>query len=68
MQPSRVGLVLNWRDSLEDDDPVGEVGGHNEIVLHHKSCLFGVQDKPAWQDKLVVTVALVGGASCSLAC
>ena len=31
--------------SLKDDDTVSQVSGHDEVVLHHKRSLLGVQNK-----------------------
>lgn len=33
-------------DSVINDDLVGQVGGHDEVVLHHKGGLLGMQDEP----------------------
>ena len=41
----RAGLGLDGRLSLEDDDPVCQVGGHDEVVLHDEASLLSVQDE-----------------------
>ena len=43
---SRVGGGVDAGISLKHDDPVSQVGGHDEIVLHNKSRLLGVEDEP----------------------
>ena len=41
----RAGRGLDGWLALEDDDAVGQVGGHDEVVLHDESGLFSVQDE-----------------------
>ena len=41
----RAGRGLDGGLALEDDDAVGQVGGHDEVVLHDESGLFSVQDE-----------------------
>ncbi len=40
-----IGFGLNRGLAVEDDDPVCEVGGHDEIVLDDESRLLGVHDE-----------------------
>lgn len=41
----RVGMGVDTRLSVEDDDTVGEVGGHDEIVFDDECGLLGVHDE-----------------------
>lgn len=41
----RVGVRLDTRLAVEDDDTVGEVSSHDEIVLDDKRGLLGVHDE-----------------------
>lgn len=41
-----VGQRVDRRCPLEDDDSVGQICRHDEIVLDDEACLLGVQDKP----------------------
>ena len=34
------------RLALEHDNPVGKIGGHDEVVLNDEGRLLGVEDKP----------------------
>lgn len=43
----RIGDGVHRRRALEHDDPVGQVGGHDEIVLDHEARFLGVQNVPA---------------------
>ena len=47
--PSRppVGLRVDGRRAVEDDDAVGEVRRHDEVVLHHERRLLRVKNEPA---------------------
>lgn len=40
-----VGVSVKTRLSVEDNDPVGEVSGHDEVVLDDKCGLLGVHDE-----------------------
>lgn len=40
-----VGVGVNTRLSVEDNDPVGEVSGHNEVVLDDEGGLLGVHNE-----------------------
>lgn len=40
----------NGRLTLKHDDTVGQVGGHDEIVLDDERSLLGVQDEPAMRE------------------
>lgn len=40
-----VGVGIDTGLTIEDDDTVGEVSGHDEIVLDDKSSLLGVHDE-----------------------
>jgi len=42
----RIGPGRDRWDAVEHDDPVGEVCGHDEIVLYDEGGLFGVEDEP----------------------
>lgn len=44
---SRVSQRLPGGNAIEHDDSVGEVRRHDEVVLHHKRRLLGVEDVPA---------------------
>ncbi len=39
-----IGFAVNRGLSFVDDDAVGQVGGHDEIVLHHECGLLGMQN------------------------
>lgn len=41
----RVGMSIDTRLAVKDNDTVGEVGGHDEVVLHDESSLLGVHDE-----------------------
>ena len=41
-----VGMGIDTRLAVEDDDTVGEIGGHDEIVLDDEGRLLGVHDEP----------------------
>lgn len=41
-----VRYTLNARLALVDDDLVGQVGRHDEVVLDHKGSFLVVQNKP----------------------
>lgn len=41
----RVGTSVDGWLAVEDDDTVGEVGGHDEIVLDDEGGFLGVHDK-----------------------
>ena len=41
----RCGLGSDTRVTLEDDDAVSEVGGHDEVVLDDECGLLGVEDE-----------------------
>jgi hypothetical protein len=41
----RCGSGRHGRPALEYNDPVGEIRGHDEIVLNHEGGLFRVQDE-----------------------
>lgn len=43
----RVGQGVSWRDAVKDNDSVGQVGCHDEVVFYHKRRLLGVEDVPA---------------------
>jgi len=30
---------------MDEDEPVGQVGGHDEVVLHHKGSLLRVHNE-----------------------
>ena len=49
LTPSRppVGLRVDGRRAVEDDDAVGEVRRHDEVVLHHERRLLRVKNEPA---------------------
>lgn len=51
----RVGRSLLGGNPVKHDDSVGQVGRHDEVVLHHECCLLGVEDVPA--NKRRVTTA-----------
>lgn len=51
----RVGWSLLGGKPVKHDDSVGQVGRHDEVVLHHECCLLGVEDVPA--NKRRVTTA-----------
>lgn len=34
---------------MEHNDPVGEVCGHDEIMLNHECCFLRMQDEPAFE-------------------
>jgi len=40
-----VGVGVDARLAVEDDDAVGEIGGHDEIVLDDEGGLLGVHDE-----------------------
>jgi hypothetical protein len=40
-----VGMSINTRLSIKDNDSVSEIGGHDEIVLDDESSLLGVHDE-----------------------
>lgn len=49
----RLGRVrggVHGRFTLEHDDPVGQIGCHDEIVLHHEAGLLGVEDISVWRE------------------
>lgn len=37
---------VDTRSSIEDNDTVSQICGHDEIVLHNESSLFGMQNEP----------------------
>ena len=37
--------VLGWY-TLEDNDTISQVSGHDEIVFYDKTCLLAVHDEP----------------------
>lgn len=41
----RVGSGASRGNTVEHDDAVSQVGGHDEVVLHHKCSLLGVEDE-----------------------
>lgn len=43
----RVGQGVFGRDAIKDNDSVGQVGCHDEVVFYHKRRLLGVEDVPA---------------------
>ena len=43
----RVGGGVLGGDPIEHDDAVRQVGGHDEVVLHHEGRLLGVEDESA---------------------
>jgi len=40
-----VGVRLHRRPSFKDDDAIGQISGHDKVVLDDKSRLLGVQDE-----------------------
>ena len=42
--------AINPSDTIVDNDPIREVGGHDEVVFHHKRGLLGVHDEPMSHD------------------
>lgn len=46
MRVLRVRRGLRGGNAVEHDDPVGQVRGHDEVVLHHKRSLLSVKDVP----------------------
>lgn len=40
-----VGVSIDTRLSVKDNDTIGKIGGHDEIVLDNKGRLFGVHDE-----------------------
>ena len=42
----RVGPGAGRGDPIEDDDSVCQVGGHDEVMLHHKGRLLRMEDVP----------------------
>ena len=40
-----VGMSINTRLAIEDDDAVSKVGGHDKIVLHDESRLLCMHDE-----------------------
>ena len=42
----RVGCGTAGGHPVEDNDSVGQVGGHDEVVLHHEGRLLRVEDVP----------------------
>ncbi len=51
MKYVRIGVTVSGWNSVEDDDSVRQISGHDEVVLHHKCGLLGVKDESAWQRK-----------------
>lgn len=51
---------LNTRFAVVHNDPVRQVGSHDEVMLHHKRSLLGVKDEPL--DQLGAGNALQAGA------
>lgn len=43
---SPVGFCTDGGLSLKHNNTVSQVSSHDEIVLHHKGCLLGMQHKP----------------------
>lgn len=41
----RVGSGASRGNTVEHDDAVSQVGGHDEVVLHHECGLLGVEDE-----------------------
>jgi hypothetical protein len=42
--------------AFEDDDTVGQICGHDEIVLNDEGCLLGMQDESRPNNQLKVAV------------
>ena len=42
----RVGCGTGGGDSIEHDDSVCQVGGHDEVMLHHEGRLLSMEDIP----------------------
>jgi len=38
-------LSVRGHGSMDEDEPVGQVGGHDEVVLHHKGSLLRVHNE-----------------------
>lgn len=41
-----IGMRIDTGLAVEDDDTVGQIGSHDEIVLHDEGRLLGVHDEP----------------------
>ena len=41
----RVGLGVDRRNPIEHNDPVSEVGSHDEIVFDHEASLLGMENE-----------------------
>jgi len=57
---SRIGHCVDAGRTLEHDHTVSQVGGHDEVVLHHKRRLLGMQDEPGIAVQIILRLFTQG--------